>query len=443
MIKTSIIVPVYNTEKYLRDCFESIYRQTQKEIEVIAVDDGSTDNSLRVLAEIQAEHPDLIICSQENRKQGAARNKGMELATGEFIYFMDSDDCIMDTAMDTCYLYAKENQLDMVMFDAEIFGDIECEKENYDRTEKIEMQYSVLSGEMFAEQYWRTAFYPSPCLLYTSARFLRDHDLKFLPGIYYEDNEFYCKSLPLAQRVMYIPQVLFRRRYRQASTMTSVFDTFHARDFLSMIQAVNRLQYSGKMKPVMYEMQLRFLRGLYERSAQGNLLSDIQFARELYETAVHICGGTVEKADSYYGIEILYDISKAAPVEAVPCELKKKIENRRRKIIQNLFAGIPLLSESQYVGIYGTGKNTERFLDEYQNSVGQIRAKVIPIESNVAAGRKKYRGWNVYCVDDIGQMPLACIVVASSKYEKEICQILQHKYDDRFRVVRLSADLHF
>lgn len=443
MIKTSIIVPVYNTEEYLRDCFESIYSQTQKEIEVIAVDDGSTDNSLRVLKEIRMDHPDLIICSQENQKQGAARNKGMELATGEFIYFMDSDDCIRDTTMDTCYRYAKENELDMVMFDAEIFGDIECEKENYDRRRKIELHNSVLSGEMFAEKYWRTAFYPSPCLIYTSACFLRSNHLHFLPGIYYEDNEFYCKSLPLAHRVMYIPQMLYRRRYRKESTMTSTFDLFHARDFLSMIQAVNQLQYNGKMKSVMYEMQLRFLRGLYERSVKSNLLSNCQFVREFYETAVHICGGAIEKAAYYDEIEILYDISKAAPMEVISEELKKGIENRRREILRKLFAEIPLLSGSQYVGIYGTGKNTERFLDEYQRSVGQIKAKVIPIESNAASGDKKYRDWNVFSVDDIGQIPLACIVVASSKYEQEICQTLQCKYGNHFKVIRLSADLHF
>ena len=65
MCRTSIIVPVYNTADYLKECFESIYNQTQKEIEVIAINDGSTDNGLEILEEIKREHPDLIIYSQQ------------------------------------------------------------------------------------------------------------------------------------------------------------------------------------------------------------------------------------------------------------------------------------------------------------------------------------------------------------------------------------------
>ena len=66
MIKTSIIVPVYNTAEYLWECFASIFAQTQKEIEVIAINDGSTDNSLQILEEIKKDHPEMIIFSQKN-----------------------------------------------------------------------------------------------------------------------------------------------------------------------------------------------------------------------------------------------------------------------------------------------------------------------------------------------------------------------------------------
>ena len=161
MCRTSIIVPVYNTADYLKECFESIYNQTQKEIEVIAINDGSTDNSLEILEEIKREHPDLIIYSQENRGLGDARNKGIELAIGEYIYFIDSDDCLAPEAMETCYQYAAENHLDVVMFDAEVFGDIEYKKDAYDRKKIISDQEAVLSGEVFACKYFTQAFYPN------------------------------------------------------------------------------------------------------------------------------------------------------------------------------------------------------------------------------------------------------------------------------------------
>ena len=212
MIKTSIIVPVYNTANYLKDCFGSIFRQTQKDIEVIAINDGSTDNSLDVLEEIKKEYPQLVIYTQDNEGLGSARNKGIELATGEFIYFIDSDDCIVDTAIETCYQCAKDNNLDVVMFDAETFGDTKYETGYYDRTGIIADQEVVLKGEIFAKRYWLKSFVPSACLLYISSQFIKRYDLKFIPGIYYEDNEFYCRTIPLAERVMYIPQFLYRRQ---------------------------------------------------------------------------------------------------------------------------------------------------------------------------------------------------------------------------------------
>ena len=111
MKRTSIIVPVYTTESYLMECFDSIYAQNQKEIEVIAVNDGSTDCSLCILEEIKKEHSDLIIVSQENKGLGSARNKGLEIATGEYIYFVDSDDYLADKTLETCYQYARDYKI--------------------------------------------------------------------------------------------------------------------------------------------------------------------------------------------------------------------------------------------------------------------------------------------------------------------------------------------
>ena len=94
-IKTSVIIPVYNAAEYLEECFNSIFSQTQKEIEIIAVNDGSTDGSLELLENIKRAHPEIIIYSQDNQGPGGARNKGIELSKGEFVYFLDSDDYML------------------------------------------------------------------------------------------------------------------------------------------------------------------------------------------------------------------------------------------------------------------------------------------------------------------------------------------------------------
>lgn len=115
MVKTSIIVPVYNTAKYLRECFDSIYNQTQKEIEVIVVYKESTDDSMRVLEEIQKEHPEMIIVRHEKGGLGGARNIGLLKATGEYILFADSDDWLDKQCIENLYNGIRESDADYAM----------------------------------------------------------------------------------------------------------------------------------------------------------------------------------------------------------------------------------------------------------------------------------------------------------------------------------------
>ena len=90
--KISIIIPVYNAENYLRECLDSIINQTLKEIEVICIEDGSSDSSVTILYDYQHRDERITIINQLNSGSGNARNKGIERAKGEFIAFMDSDD---------------------------------------------------------------------------------------------------------------------------------------------------------------------------------------------------------------------------------------------------------------------------------------------------------------------------------------------------------------
>lgn len=92
MIKVSVIIPVYNTEKYLRNCLNSIITQTLREIEIICINDGSTDSSLEILREYAQRDDRFVVISQTNKGQSFARNKGIDVARGEYIAFVDSDD---------------------------------------------------------------------------------------------------------------------------------------------------------------------------------------------------------------------------------------------------------------------------------------------------------------------------------------------------------------
>ena len=94
-VKVSVILPVYNVEKYLKECLDSILNQTLQEIEVICVDDGSTDRSLEILREYEKKDKRVIVLTQENKGAGAARNKGLAIAKGEYLSFLDSDDFLL------------------------------------------------------------------------------------------------------------------------------------------------------------------------------------------------------------------------------------------------------------------------------------------------------------------------------------------------------------
>ena len=148
MIKTpkiSIIVPVYNVEIYLRECFDSIVNQTFKDFEVICINDGSTDNSLEILNEYAARDERFVVLSQENQGQGVARNKGVELARGEYIQFIDPDDWIELNMLETLYVFAKDHHSQVVKFNYTDYNDYSGKYKQQDFVKQIQEEYNFKS----------------------------------------------------------------------------------------------------------------------------------------------------------------------------------------------------------------------------------------------------------------------------------------------------------
>ena len=113
----SVIVPVYNTSKYLRKCLDSLVNQTYKNIEIIIINDGSTDNSDEIIKEYEQKYNFIKYFKNENQGISKTRNFGIEKANGEYILFVDSDDYVDETLIEKAYNYANENNLDMVVWD--------------------------------------------------------------------------------------------------------------------------------------------------------------------------------------------------------------------------------------------------------------------------------------------------------------------------------------
>ena len=114
--KISVIIPVYNVEKFLRECLDSVVNQTMRDIEIICVNDGSTDGSLDILKEYAKKDDRIIVINQTNGFVESARNNGLKIAKGEYIQFVDSDDYLELNACETAYNYALQYKADVVVF---------------------------------------------------------------------------------------------------------------------------------------------------------------------------------------------------------------------------------------------------------------------------------------------------------------------------------------
>lgn len=223
MIKVSIIIPVYNVERYLEECLESALNQTLKDIEIICINDGSSDKSLEILNKYESRYDNITVMSNENKGQGYCRNKGLKVSRGEYIYFLDSDDYIESDAMEIAYNECKDNSLDILTFDANFFYDKDyCGdyRENLDRSACLSSDIK-LGQEFIVEASKNNCFRTESCINLYRKEFLIDYKVKFSEQRIYEDIIQVFRGYVYAKRVKYIPNVLFNRRIRNGSAVTS------------------------------------------------------------------------------------------------------------------------------------------------------------------------------------------------------------------------------
>ena len=123
MTEVSVIIPVYNVEKYLAKCLDSVINQTLKDIEIICINDGSTDGSLKILQDYAKKDDRIKVINQENMGQGSARNKGLDIAVGKYCYFVDSDDWIELNTIEKLVKIISENDVDAVVHGANVIAE--------------------------------------------------------------------------------------------------------------------------------------------------------------------------------------------------------------------------------------------------------------------------------------------------------------------------------
>ncbi len=218
MMKVSIIIPIYNVEQYLRDCLDSAISQTMKEIEIICVNDCSPDNSSSIVEEYMLKDSRVKLINREsNGGLSAARNSGLEIAQGEYIYFLDSDDWIDLDFIESMYNSAIENNANIVST-LSAYKYIEGETELLiptDRTKNLDIN-------CFAD--YKDAIYGShigaPFKLFKKS-FLDEYNLTFPEGYLYEDLYFQYLACYYAKQVYIVKNSSYYYRIRPESIITS------------------------------------------------------------------------------------------------------------------------------------------------------------------------------------------------------------------------------
>lgn len=270
--KVSVIIPVYNAGCYLKLCLESVINQTYKELEIIIIDDGSTDLSWEIITEYAKRDNRIRAFTQENQGQSAARNFGIKIATGEFIMFIDSDDYIVSDMIEILY-----GNLIQYKADVSVCAIKRCTEKNFNsvnlkKSEKVEVSDS-LQCAIYAMD-WKHFYSLSPCNKIFKAELFQN--IWFTVGRIYEDIYFNFEILSQAKRIVLTSSEKYVQIVKnQNSTTAAPFNIKH----LDRLTMVNKA----------CEVMSRCFPEIQENINYFRMFNYVQVINKIYESSDRFC----------------------------------------------------------------------------------------------------------------------------------------------------------
>ena len=378
MPKVSVIIPVYNVEPYLRECLDSVIHQTLRDMEIICIDDCSTDRSWDILQEYSAKDTRIVLLKNEkNAGQSVARNRGIEVATGEYIQFVDSDDYILADAMERLYTLAATHDLDYVRPLYRYSNQVQGSDFIYDQ----EIEGKVCTGEqLFLELEKDRTSRSATVLNFVKTECVRKNNIWFYPGICGEDILFTFDMYRCAQRCMCVNEVIYvcRGGRPNSITVSTAADKWLKSRTVLMEEIIKRLT----SYPLDYSFHL----------AAMSYFCNIYNNRFLCITGTHLQTDVTKwNADTVNTYQMMY-----GPVMRY----------------QNILRSLPGINEAK-IFVYGAGVMGERLLrllDLYDIPVAGVCV------TDPSKGKKSLLGHPVQAVTDIPIDPERdCVLVAASK----------------------------
>lgn len=259
-ISLSIIVPIYNVERYVHACLESIFHQELDEelFEVIIVNDGTEDKSMDMISDIISSHSNITVLNQQNQGLSIARNNGIKLAKGNYILMVDSDDLLIEHSLKPLLDKALETEADIVVAEFKEIGDEDVEFHQPTSIYFKETNGRQLFLEGFKNYVWNKLY---------KKLFLDDHNISFVPYIFYEDMPFTHECYLKAGKCLKTNTVLYLYRKRPESITHSYFDKERRMSSITAISRTmelkpltgNDIKLQNKLQDIAFEFITKFV----------------------------------------------------------------------------------------------------------------------------------------------------------------------------------------
>ena len=278
----SVIVPIYNTEKYLVECVESIRKQTYSNIEIILVDDGSTDASIEICDEFAEKDSRVRVFHKENEGVAVARNFGIQQSNGQYVVIVDSDDVAVDKMIEVLYTQIKENDADIAVGNYYIYD--ESDGNFYYYITEADYCVEVLSPQELIDRQagaWKwnsTAFMLTTFKLYKKVLF---DDVSFTHGRRFDDEASTHRLFLRSKKTVFVNDNVYLYRRRSGSIMRTEFDISWARDLVEVFsKKISDLVLAGVDVSV---MRIRFVNLLkdYKQTLEDNQLTDTEEYKDI------------------------------------------------------------------------------------------------------------------------------------------------------------------
>lgn len=333
MPKVSVIIPIYNVEQYIKDCLDSLVNQTLDDIEIICVNDGSSDNSIKIVNEYAKNDKRFVVINQENQGTGAARNKGIDAAVGEYIMFLDPDDWYELDACEKAYNHIKQNNTDFAFFGIKLF---------YDDTGVLKVDTWRLKNLMFAPDLNKinlreldTVYVKTGECVYKiyNRRFLTDNNIKFSCTKMGEDYPFSFKAIVLADRVSVLNKSLYC--YRKRSTSSTATGAKNWKEIIYnrnlVLDEILKSEYKNEFLHAYIPMNVNSLLLWYERYSEKDPSINIGFYSEMRKHFIRM--------NSIYDCSQLKNLMRYKQFKSIVKNsyLKKRLKDLPKKIVRNIF----------------------------------------------------------------------------------------------------------